>query len=581
MPYLSFILLLNTIIAGFLSVYALRFLKSKGAMEFSGLMFAVTLYSLGYGFELAGTTFSTMRFWLYVEYIGIPAIPTLWVIFTLKTTGNDRFVNVFTVTTMITISLLTFFLHYTNDWHHWYYREIHVRNDGPFPMLGFTKGVWYWVHIVYFNFALLLGNLLYLRMYRKSHTVYRKQALILLLASLNPWIFSIVYSTGYSPFGIDLHPFAITLTGVFFAWAIFRYQLLDIVPIALENVFRSMRDGVILIDQEKRVIDYNPSAQAILPWLSPEMVGTPFEQTVDIVPELLNLIRDRRITNIQFKTVKGDRTNHFQATISSITVKETRQFGSIILITDISDQKTTEELLLKSQKVLKELNDTKDKFFSIIAHDLRNPFNNIIGFSDLLRESLANKEYEESVHFAETIYTSARNTFTLLENILTWANSQRGKIPFKPALVDINTLMNDELKLQIDSARKKGITLRNEVPIELFINADPDLIRVVLRNLITNAIKYTGKGGNILIEGTSENHRVEISVTDDGVGIGEEVQKKLFNIDQNVSTRGTAYEQGTGLGLILCKEFVEKHGGRIWVESQPGKGSRFSFTLPV
>jgi signal transduction histidine kinase len=240
-----------------------------------------------------------------------------------------------------------------------------------------------------------------------------------------------------------------------------------------------------------------------------------------------------------------------------------------------------EKSVVKKTAELNELNASKDKFFSIIAHDLKNPFNTIIGFSDILLEEISSGDLIKGNESARMIHSSAIQTFRLLENLLEWANSQTGKISYKPSPVNLNELLNEDFITLNDMAIRKNIELKRFIPDNLVIMADRNMIKTVLRNLISNAIKFTPKKGKVEVNALTNDKYVEIAVSDNGIGMTKEIMAKLFRIDANLSTQGTENERGTGLGLILCKEFVEKNGGKIWVESESGKGSTFKFILPL
>lgn len=238
-----------------------------------------------------------------------------------------------------------------------------------------------------------------------------------------------------------------------------------------------------------------------------------------------------------------------------------------------------------SESKLKESNITKDKFLSIIAHDLKSPFNSMLGFSDILNKEFDKYDTNEQKKFIELIYISIRNTHKLLENLLLWSLSQKGSIEFKPEKTNLYLLTYETNEILKQSAEKKSIKLLNQIDENIYVEADKNMLSTVIRNLVSNAIKFTGKNGKIeisssLITTDKKQQFVEISVKDNGVGISKEIQSKLFDIGEDTSTKGTENEEGTGLGLILCKEFVEKHGGKIWVESEIGEGSILYFTIP-
>jgi len=241
------------------------------------------------------------------------------------------------------------------------------------------------------------------------------------------------------------------------------------------------------------------------------------------------------------------------------------------------------------QKVVEKLkitNKTKDKFFSIIAHDLKSPFNTMLGFSKLLVNKFDKYDKEKQKEFLGILNQSIRNTFNLLENLLLWSSSQRGKIEFKPQKENLQLLINEIAVLVGQTAARKSIIIKNKIPENIIVNADNDMLTTIMRNLISNAIKFTPKEGEIIVNAalmTDENKKkfTEISIKDSGVGIVKEKLARLFILSENISTKGTEGEAGTGLGLTLCEEFVKKHGGKIWVESEVGKGSEFIFTIPI
>jgi PAS domain S-box-containing protein len=236
--------------------------------------------------------------------------------------------------------------------------------------------------------------------------------------------------------------------------------------------------------------------------------------------------------------------------------------------------------LAENNKQLLVLNATKDKFFSIIAHDLRNPFNTVIGFSEILLQNFRKFPEDKIEKFLGFIHASSLNGNDLLSNLLMWSRSQSGKMLYNPENLDLSALVDDTLHLLEGSAHKKGILLLKGIEEELICKIDENMMKTIIRNLVSNAIKFTPENGKIAVCAQKQEKDIVVSVSDTGTGIPKEKQAELFKIDTNISTKGTNNESGTGLGLILCKEFVEKHGGKIWVESEEGKGSEFFFTIP-
>jgi PAS domain S-box-containing protein len=293
-------------------------------------------------------------------------------------------------------------------------------------------------------------------------------------------------------------------------------------------------------------------------------------------------IRDNQKIQIYESKVKyADGSLHdiifHKAPIFSVT----NEFCGIIgIMFDITERKNNEKLINNYVTELKELNATKDKFFTIIAHDLKNPFISLLGFSELLHKNIDKYDKTEISYFANLINNAAIQTFNLLENLLLWANTRRGKIVFYPEKLNLSELINERLEILNTIALQKNITINNNIPVNFEVIADKNMLKSIIHNLVTNSIKFTHNGGQIDLYTVANHKNIEITVKDNGIGISEDHQEKIFKIDINHTTEGTAKERGTGLGLILCKEFVEKHGGKIWVESEIGKGSEFKFTLP-
>ncbi len=235
--------------------------------------------------------------------------------------------------------------------------------------------------------------------------------------------------------------------------------------------------------------------------------------------------------------------------------------------------------LNKANSELIQLNATKEKVFSIIAHDLKSPLSGIIGISELLTGTVKEHDIVNLEELISLIHSCSLTTYQLLKNLLLWSNSQRGKLQFNPETLSLNHLFKEITVFYNETARQKEIVL-SFLSSTFTVKADRNMLTCILRNLITNAIKFTNTGGKVEVFAVKLDREMEITIADNGIGMDEATRNKLFKTGLNISKKGTADESGTGLGLQLCKEFVEKHGGKISIESELGKGSRFIFTLP-
>lgn len=293
-------------------------------------------------------------------------------------------------------------------------------------------------------------------------------------------------------------------------------------------------------------------------------------------------ITELKITQHKLKThqkkleiLVEERTKELESTIHKL--KSTNNE----LQKEITARKKIEIALKESETEQKVLNATKDKFFFIIAHDLRNPFHSIIALSQILIHDIHDKEHDEIEKTINLIHDVSSKSYKLLENLLQWALAQKGEITFKPEHFNLLDLFNSEIDFLFNLALQKNISLSLSIKPDLEVFADKNMIVTIVINLVSNAIKFTHHGGAITVVARANIDETKISVIDTGMGMKPKDVEKLFKIENAQSTRGTDNEKGTGLGLILCKEFTEKHNGKIWVESEVGKGSLFNFTIPT
>ncbi len=351
------------------------------------------------------------------------------------------------------------------------------------------------------------------------------------------------------------------------------------------NLIETMPDGVYRSTPEGRFIEVNDAMVTILGYDSKEDL-----MSIDIKTQLYFDSEERERLTKKLRINELDIFPLRKKDGSIVYIEDHGWFvtddnGKTIfhegISRDVTQRKNAEVQLQEYAEKLKELVATKDKFFSIIAHDLKSPFNSIIGLSEIIKNDAKHLDIAAIEQYAGIIHSTSNNTFKLLENLLDWARIQQSQMPFQPVSLVLKTLTNEVLEFLIEKANSKMIAIINYIPDNLIVMADKNMIRTILRNLISNALKFTSKNGKVEIKALYCENKVEISVEDTGIGIKQEDIDKIFKIGSSFSKRGTENEKGTGLGLLLCKEFVEEHGGEIWVESEEGKGSSFKFSIPT
>jgi signal transduction histidine kinase len=349
-----------------------------------------------------------------------------------------------------------------------------------------------------------------------------------------------------------------------------------------EGIANSTVDGFLVVDpngnkilQTQRTIELWKIPQEVVDDVSGhKQIGHIMHMTVDpqkFIAEIqyqMEHIDEKRLDEVEL--IDGTIMERYS---SPVIGADGTHYGRIYTFHDVTDRKNIEKQLIQ-------LNSDKDRFISILAHDLRSPFNNLLGLSELLTENLSKFSSEEIKTIVSTIYDTAQKTFSLLEDTLLWASVQSKKITFSPVPTNTSAIIEEVIEILEPVAKFKDIEIKTNLNKELYANIDIYMFKAILRNLISNAIKFTDNNGKIEISAFHADSKTVIKVTDNGTGMKQETIDKLFSFSPVNSSKGTANESGTGLGLMLCKDFIDKHCGKIWVESTIGKGTTVSFSIP-
>jgi len=366
-----------------------------------------------------------------------------------------------------------------------------------------------------------------------------------------------------------------------------------------KDLIESIPSGIAIIQNNKFAF-FNPAAQKIFAGnISFQFIGKTVAKIIHPQSSKLFIKKIKSVLSKHHEVVFEEKLMRLDGSLfdAEITLSP-RLFHSIpavlLIVNDVTKRKNNEEDLRKSEEKfrilvtdlsenenrLKDLVATKDKFFSIIAHDIRSPFNSILGFIDLIQNQYDVIDDSEMKNYLKLIEDDVNRTLKLLDNLLEWAKIQTGKISFQPGFQRLLPIIEN-----VEEALKSGLILKqlrlmHNISDQMEVFADTNMLNSILRNLVSNSIKYSHPGGRITIDAESKNDWIEFSISDTGTGMNEETRNKLFVINGQISAPGTANETGSGLGLILCKEFVEKHKGTIWVESFKGIGTKIIFRIP-
>jgi PAS domain S-box-containing protein len=589
MSLIVFLTVVSVVLSTFLAVYAWQRRNKPGVLTFAWFMTAIAESSIASTLSMLSQTEETARFWTNLIFLGTSAIPVLFLIFILQYSGRERWLSRRRISMLFIIPLVTQVVVWTNDMHGLFIQQAQFAREGAL-MLVQTKrlGPWFGVHTGYSYLLLVPGIVCIILMIIRPFHLYRKQAIGLFIGIIPPILNGMLITFNLIPaLQNQLTPFSLTLMGSIFAWILFHHQFLDVVPVARDVLIDSMSDSMLVLDIQHRIVDLNPAAQHFLGPSSSRYIG---QSAFDVLQSWHSLeehlYQDTQV-QVEIMLDRHETHHHYDLRISPLTDKQGQQTGKLIVLRDITERKRAEAELLTAHAELKEknaqlheLNASKDKFFSIISHDLRSPFSALLGFSQMLEQNIEKytcADIKQRVHW---LHVSAERLYALLENLLTWSRLQCGAMQQQPRQIQLIDIAEDNVDLFAPKAEQKKIVLSQTVSEHLCAYADYSMVDTVVRNLVSNALKFTPAGGHIEISAREQNDFVEIAVSDTGIGIYPGDLPKLFRIDVQYTHIGTAGEKGTGLGLILCQELVERNSGKIWVESEVGKGTIFRFTLP-
>lgn len=544
-------------------------------------MSASTLYTFGYAFEIISTNMEQIKFWLKIEYIGISFGTLLWFYAIAFFTNSKGFFHKWLIFLLAIVPTLTFVSHYTNDWHYLFYRTMVIDESEGFPLLSTTPGPFYILHSVFNYFLVFIGMGMLIRMYRKTGSHMKKQVLLLFIGSCGPYGITLIYLLNLIDTPIDIAPIGFLFSGVFFMWGIHQYDMFKLLPRAYEKVFESMKEAVIVVDPDLQMTTFNRSAKKIFKELeNKRVIGQPIQEIFHSQPILLELLTEKGSIQRKIKLEDHFDSKYFQAYSSHIRDKRENPVGKMLLLNDITEEVRAEEKLLKHSQQLRELNAFKDKMFTVVAHDIRDPLSILINLMEILKEDLKRLGENQDEVVVE-MDKQIQSTFSLVENLLDWFRSQKGGMVFNPVVWNLSRTIERTIGLLQPKIELKSIKVISNIAKETSVYADKEMLELIIRNLLSNALKFTDNHGSIFLNAKEVDGKIIISIKDTGKGIPPEQAKELLQDHvYPISSTGTAGERGIGIGLTLCRDFVQINGGEFWFESVQNEGSIFYFSVP-
>jgi PAS domain S-box-containing protein len=585
-------LLLTTLLSGVLTVLAWRRRHIPGAPALIFLMLANVVWSFGYMLELSTSNLNAQIFWAKFEYLGIVSITVLWYIFTIQYTRQEELITRGRLILLFLIPILGLLAVWTNEWHRLVWSSIHQVSNQGLTILSLEHGAAFWLIVLYSYVMMLAGTIVLVRTFTSASAYYRRQIEIMLAGAAVPWIGNALYNFGISP-TLDLTPFAFAITGAIASWGLYRYGILDIVPLARDRVIEMMSDGVIVVDTQNRILDLNPAARRLIG----APVGNDTTQPIGLFigqnlthalsnwPEIVKQCEAKSEVSIDFPIPTPRGRRYFEAHISEINDHGKHQTGHLVVLRDITERKQTETDLLIAKEAAEAASRAKSTFLANMSHELRTPLTVIMGYTDILRYEAIAKNNDKNVERLQSIELAAQHLLNLINDILDLSKIEAGRMALAPETFSVEMLVNQTLESVRPLAERNRNTLKREVAPNIgSMTSDPTRIRQVLFNLLSNATKFT-EDGNITcrVYRSNEDGRFNIifEIIDTGIGMSPEYQLQMFEPFSQADPSSTRKYGGTGLGLAVTKRLCTMLGGEISVKSQLGAGSTFTVSLPA
>ena len=575
-PFVIPLLIAGSIAVG-LVFYVSRLRSRPGATPLLFLSIATVIWTLGYALEIGGSDLLTKVFWGKVQYVGITGVPLAWMAYALQHADRGDWLTRRRLMLLLIIPVSTLFLAFTTERHGLIWKATFLDDSGQFLALNLIHGPVFWVYWIYLQILIFIGTVLIIQTLIQRPHLYRKQAAVLLVAGIIPWISNAIYITDLTPFPqLDFTPFAFTLSAVAFTWGISQFQLVDLSPIAREVVMENMRDGVVVLDIENRIVDLNPAAEQLLGIPFGKVVGKGITEPLSVFPELLKRLRTLSPEQAKIVIRGGPDKKYYELHISPLKDHRKKINGRLVVIQDITEFVQARDRALEASRL-------KSQLLARVSHELRTPLGAILGFAELLQDGSYGELEEAQKAILAEIIESTYDLTTMVNELLDEAQFESRSIQLQIAPFNLKELAHKiEMKMGV-LAMNKNLTFHLNVDPHMptCLLGDEFRLRQILVNLIGNAIKFTSQGEvQVKFSFSDENHW-SIEVSDTGMGIPKKAHLYIFEPFRQVDGSITREFGGAGLGLSIVKHLSDLMKGQISLKSDGEQGSTFTVLLPL
>ena len=553
--------------------------NDANAANLKKMMVAAAFWSITNGIELASNDIPFKILFSKLSYIGICSVMPLWFMFVLGYVKKESLLESPLKYPVHGIPVLTLLLVFTNEFHHLVWPALtpsHI--DGGIRLI-YSHGIVVYAYAAYCAVFMFWGTILLIGFLLDVPALIRRQVWLVLIASVSPWLGNMIYLLGYSPLpAVDLTPMGFIITGLIFQFAIMRFRMLDLIPIARHTLLGELIDGVLILDNKNRIADTNPSASELLNSNEDKMVGKPLREVLPVLSAIIERIpEESKIRNETFE-FEG---KIIDARVSSLMDKDILR-GHLVVLRDVTDMKRAQEELLKAKDEAEAANIAKSRFLANVSHEIRTPMNGIVGFLEILESTGLNRKQSG---YLNDVKSAAGALLALINDILDYSRAEADKIMLENIPFNLHMLIGESVSLFSPSAQKKGVRLVHSISgnVPRNVMGDPTRLRQVLNNIIGNAVKFTEIGQVSVTVDSSEYNAGNImtifEIADTGIGMTKDTVNKLFQAFTQADASTTRKYGGTGLGLAISKKTVDLLGGKIEVKSEPGKGTCFKISL--
>ncbi len=559
-------LIISAVVATALALYLWRRRSTPGATPAIWLMLAVVVWSLGYVLQFKSTELSGQIFATNIQYLGIVTLPVMWFVFSLEYTGHDKWLTRRNLFLLAIFPFVTVVLAWTNSFHSLMWHGRHLGTTGPFIVIAKTYGLWFWVHTSYSYLLMLFGMFILIQRLFRPPRLYRGQSITLLICVIVPLVWNVLYIFQLSPiYRLDLTPSAFTISGLAMAFGLFRFRLLDIVPVARDAMIEGMSDGVIVLDTQNRLVDLNAAAEHIVGYTTVEAIGQPVDYILSGQPELVEHMCGVREAQVEVVVEKGETQRYYESHLSQLYDRRGRLAGRLVILYNITERKRAEEKLLAYQKELRslasQLSLAEERERRRIATEVHDRISQNLAICRMKLGSLV--EAARSTRFAKPLSEMQ----TLIKRLIDEIRSLTFEVS-SPLLYELGLEAAVE-RLTEQIGEEHGVKFNFEddgqpKPLD-------DDIRVLLfqavRELLINITKHA-QARHARVRMERHDGDLRITVLDDGVGF-------------DTSQISPGSKKIKGFGLFSIRERLRHIDGHIDIESKQGQGTRVTLTTPL